>query len=171
MSVADISESDREFMLTADVPGLAKEQVTVELDADNVLHISTEARKQHEDKGEKDVSTLTAGSTLLQPVINKARSMMMQGWVYHRMERSSSSQHRAVKMPANVDLAGIKATVDNGVLHVSSSNYMLRKRISSLLCFDCRCTCPRSRTRRATAAALPSLNVKAELISNPNVLP
>ncbi len=42
-------------MLTADVPGLAKEQVTVELDADNVLHISTEARKQHEDKGEKDV--------------------------------------------------------------------------------------------------------------------
>jgi HSP20 family molecular chaperone IbpA len=52
---ADISESDREFMLTADVPGLAKEQVTVELDADNVLHISTEARKQHEDKGEKDV--------------------------------------------------------------------------------------------------------------------
>jgi HSP20 family molecular chaperone IbpA len=55
--------------------------------------------------------------------------MAAQGWVYHRMERSSSSQHRAVKMPANVDLTGIKATVDNGVLHVSSLATMRKMNI------------------------------------------
>ena len=67
----------------------------MELDADNVLHLSTERKTEASDKGEKD------------------------GWKYHRMERSSSSVHRAIKLPATVDTSALTATCTDGVLAVT----------------------------------------------------
>lgn len=67
----------------------------MELDDENTLHLSTEAREAHEDSGEKD------------------------GWKFHRMERSSSSMHRALKLPVNADTSALVATVTDGVLMVT----------------------------------------------------
>jgi HSP20 family protein len=69
--------------------------VKVELDADNVLHLSTERKAATSDEGEKD------------------------GWKYHRMERSSSSVHRAIKLPASADVSGLTAACADGVLTVT----------------------------------------------------
>jgi HSP20 family molecular chaperone IbpA len=119
----DVKENDKEFQVHAEVPGLAKvsthiytyrghcyiqlasrvlilycalqDDVKVELDADNVLHISADRSSEKKEEDEKE------------------------GWKYHRMERSSSSVHRAVKLPANVDTSKIHAACDNGVLNVT----------------------------------------------------
>lgn len=90
----DVRENERSYEITADVPGVNKENVNVEVDADNNLHITTEGKKEHREEGERE------------------------GWKYVRQERSSSSASRVIKLPNNVDGSSISARVDNGLLKV-----------------------------------------------------
>jgi HSP20 family protein len=71
-----------------------RDQVELEVDPDNVLHITTAKRDTREDRGEEG------------------------GWRYHRQERYAASSSRSVQLPRNVDASGISARVDNGVLRV-----------------------------------------------------
>jgi HSP20 family protein len=85
----DLVQSDGTYILRADLPGLASDDVKIELD-DNVLTISGErstAQEQH------------AGG-------------------YHRFERASGSFARALTLPAGVDAEAIEATFADGVLEV-----------------------------------------------------
>lgn len=85
----DLVESDSEFVLKADLPGLGEGDVNVELD-DNVLTISGERKSEHEQRKDS----------------------------YYRVERSFGHFSRSLTLPEGVSADGIQASFDNGVLEV-----------------------------------------------------
>ena len=85
----DLVETDDHFVLRADLPGLAEEDVKLEFQ-DNVLTISGERRYEHEAK--KDG--------------------------FYRIERGSGQFTRSLTLPEGVDAEAITAAFDKGVLEV-----------------------------------------------------
>ena len=86
----DLIESDTHYILRADLPGVSEDDISVELE-DNVLTVRGERKREHEDRGHG----------------------------YYRLERSSGSFRRSVRIPQGVDAEAITATFDRGVLEVS----------------------------------------------------
>jgi HSP20 family protein len=85
----DISESDKEVTVTAELPGMSQKDVNVEL-ANDTLTISGEKKTETEQKGKH----------------------------WYRMERSSGSFHRSIMLPADVDTGKASARMKDGVLTV-----------------------------------------------------
>ena len=87
----DIAEDDQEFLITADLPDVKKEDVKVTCE-DGLLTISGERKHESEEKDKKKK--------------------------YHRIERSYGSYTRSFRVPSEVDQKAVKARFDNGVLKV-----------------------------------------------------
>jgi HSP20 family protein len=85
----DLLETEDEFVLRADLPGMAESDVSIELE-DNVLTLSGERKTEHEDKREG----------------------------FYRMERAFGSFSRALTLPKGVDPEAVTAAFDRGVLEV-----------------------------------------------------
>jgi HSP20 family protein len=85
----DLVETDDQFVLKADLPGLEESDVKIEVQ-DNVLTLSGE--RNFETEAKKD------------------------GFV--RVERASGSFHRSLTLPKDVDVDAIAAAFDKGVLEV-----------------------------------------------------
>jgi HSP20 family protein len=85
----DLVETESDFVLRADLPGLSEKDVNIELE-DNVLTISGERKGEHEERNEG----------------------------YYRVERSSGSFRRTLTLPDGVEPDAVKATFDRGVLEV-----------------------------------------------------
>jgi len=85
----DISETDGEYVIRADLPAVKKEDVQVTFD-DGLITVSGERKQQKEEKGEK----------------------------LHRMENFYGKFSRSFSLPRNVDSSGIKAESRDGVLMV-----------------------------------------------------
>jgi HSP20 family protein len=90
MPSVDLTETDKEIEITAELPGLEEKDVQINL-ADNVLTIKGEKKAEKE---EKDKS-------------------------YRLVERSYGAFARSVELPAGVNPDTIKATISKGVLKVS----------------------------------------------------
>jgi HSP20 family protein len=86
----DATETDKEFELTFELPGLEDKDVEVNV-ADNVLTVRGEKKAEKEQKN-KD---------------------------YRVVERSYGSFARSVELPEGVDTDAIKATITKGVLKVT----------------------------------------------------
>ncbi len=86
----DISETDDELKVEAELPGLDDDDVEVVL-SDNILTIKGEKKQEHEDK-RKD---------------------------YHVIERSFGSFSRAITLPYEVDPDAIRANFKKGVLTIT----------------------------------------------------
>ncbi|MGE5699809.1 MAG: Hsp20/alpha crystallin family protein [Deltaproteobacteria bacterium] len=85
----DIYETDDDIVVTAELPGMEKEQVAVEY-KDGILTLRGERKLEKEVKEES----------------------------YHRMERSYGVFHRSFTLPGTVDEEKITARMKNGVLEV-----------------------------------------------------
>lgn len=85
----DLVEADDHFVLKADLPGLAEEDVAIEVQ-DNVLTISGSREAEHERKE--------------------------KGW--YRLERSYGSFSRSLTLPDGVDADKVEASFDRGVLEI-----------------------------------------------------
>ena len=85
----DLVEQDSSYVLRADLPGLSEDDVKIEV-SDHVLTVSGERSAQHEER--KDG--------------------------YYRLERSSGSFSRSVRLPQGVQPDAIEASFANGVLEV-----------------------------------------------------
>jgi HSP20 family protein len=85
----DISETDTDYLIRAELPAVRKEDVRVTFD-DGMLTVSGERRQKKEDKGEK----------------------------FHRVESFYGQFSRSFSLPENVDSAAIKAESKDGVLTV-----------------------------------------------------
>ena len=86
----DWKETPEAHIFKADLPGLKKEEVKVEVEDGRVLQISGERSKEHEEKNDK----------------------------WHRVERSSGKFLRRFRLPDNATVDQMKATMENGVLTV-----------------------------------------------------
>ncbi len=89
----DIAETDKEVIATAEMPGLEKENIKINLTEDR-LEISAET-KQEEEKKEKEKE---------------------KGYVYR--ERRSGSYYRAITLPSPVDPNNAQASYKNGILEI-----------------------------------------------------
>jgi HSP20 family protein len=89
MPAMDLVETEEHFVLRADLPGLAEEDVTLEVE-DNVLTVSGERKAEHE--------TTKEG--------------------YHRVERAFGSFSRSLTLPEGVDAEAVTANFDRGVLEI-----------------------------------------------------
>ncbi len=86
----DISESEGEYQIKAEIPDVKKEDVKVTLE-DGVLTIQGERKHEKEEKGKK----------------------------YHRIERSYGSFVRTFSLPDVIDEDKVKAEFKEGVLNLS----------------------------------------------------
>jgi HSP20 family protein len=85
----DIDETDDEIVVKAELPGLEKDQVSVEY---------------------KDGALILRGERKLERDVKEEN--------YHRMERSYGTFLRSFSLPASIDDAKIGATMKNGILEV-----------------------------------------------------
>ncbi len=85
----NLAETEKEFEVTAELPGLKPEEVKVEV-KNRELWISGERKEEKEEKGK----------------------------TWHRMERRYGEFRRVMPLPAAVDEAKVEAKVENGVLKV-----------------------------------------------------
>jgi HSP20 family protein len=85
----DLVETDDQFVLKADLPGLTEEDVSIDVEGD-VLTVSGERKAEHEDKREG----------------------------YVRVERSFGAFRRSLTLPEGVDPEAVTASFDRGVLEV-----------------------------------------------------
>jgi HSP20 family protein len=89
MPAMDLVETEDQFVLRADLPGLTEADVEVSLE-DNVLTVSGERKAEHEEKREG----------------------------FYRLERATGAFNRSLTLPKGVDGDAITARFDNGVLEV-----------------------------------------------------
>jgi HSP20 family protein len=87
----DIEDTDQAYIVTADLPGMAKEDINITYDND-ILTIAAQHNQEHEEKDEDKH--------------------------YIRKERSSSSFSRQFVV-RNIQKSGIQAAFENGVLKIN----------------------------------------------------
>ena len=87
----DIAEEDGEFIITADLPGVDKEEINITADEESV-EISAESSAEVEEENEK----------------------------YYRKERSTRRFNRRVNFPSKVDAETVEAEYEDGVLTIKA---------------------------------------------------
>ena len=95
----DWKETPEAHVFKADLPGVKKEEVKVEVEDGNVLVISGQRSREEEDKNDK----------------------------WHRVERSSGQFTRRFRLPENAKTEEVKAGLENGVLTVTVPKAAVKK--------------------------------------------
>jgi HSP20 family protein len=85
----DLVETEEHYVLTADLPGLSQEDISLEFDGD-VLTLSGERKSEHTERNEG----------------------------FYRLERATGAFSRSLTLPEGVDPDAVTATFDKGVLEV-----------------------------------------------------
>lgn len=89
LPAVDMKDEEKQYTVEAELPGLTKEDVTLEMDEETMV-IKAAKETSNEDKGEG----------------------------YVRRERGSMSYYRQVNLPSDVDITQVSAKMDNGILRV-----------------------------------------------------
>ncbi|MCK4321301.1 Hsp20/alpha crystallin family protein [candidate division WOR-3 bacterium] len=87
--VMDIRETDEQFIIDAEVPGMDKKDVKLSIKKDELI-IEGEKKEEKKEEGESFI----------------------------RVERSYGSFRRSVRLPVEVDQSKVKAKYENGVLQI-----------------------------------------------------
>lgn len=89
----DISDTDKEYVVEADLPGVKETDVNVSVSKDGILIIKGKRESQEEQKKRN----------------------------YYRVERSCGSFERTVALPNNCDIGRVDASFQNGILSIKIS--------------------------------------------------
>ncbi|RLM79715.1 18.9 kDa heat shock protein-like [Panicum miliaceum] len=101
----DWKETPAAHVFMADLPGVRRDEVKVEVEEEKVLKISGQRQRAAEDKGDR----------------------------WHRVERSSERFVRTVRLPPNANTDTVHATLENGVLTVTVPKDNERKAYGRLI--------------------------------------
>ncbi|KAG7657903.1 Alpha crystallin/Hsp20 domain [Arabidopsis suecica] len=104
----DWKETAESHVFKADLPGMKKEEVKVEIEDDSVLKISGERHVEKEEKQD----------------------------TWHRVERSSGGFSRKFRLPENVKMDQVKASMENGVLTVTVPKVETNKKKAQVKSID-----------------------------------
>lgn len=91
---SNVSETDKEICITAELPGIEQKDLDISVTG-NRITIKGEKKSEKEEKKEEE------------------------GRHFHRIERSSGSFQRTMTAPFEIDPDSVKATCKNGVLTVT----------------------------------------------------
>jgi HSP20 family protein len=94
----DLVETDDNFVLRADLPGLTEDDIKIEFE-DGTLTVSGERKAEHESKNEG----------------------------YYRVERAFGSFSRSLTLPQGIDPEAVTASFNRGVLEVRIPKPEVRK--------------------------------------------
>ena len=86
----DITETDKEYLVTAELPGIDHKDVDVTF-SEGILSVKGEKKHEKEDKGEN----------------------------FHRVERRYGSFHRSFRIPGKVETEKIDANYKDGILKLT----------------------------------------------------
>ena len=95
----DWKETPDAHVFKADLPGVKKEEVKVEVEEGRILQISGDRKVEKEEKNDK----------------------------WHRVQRSSGQFIRRFRLPENVKVDEVKAAMENGVLTVTVPKTKVKK--------------------------------------------
>ena len=93
-TLVDVKETDKEYIVSADVPGVKREDIKVSVDND-VLNLKVDSKSEKEEDRDE------------------------QGAKWHRTERHQVFMQRSLRLPKNANMDDIKAKYDNGVLSLT----------------------------------------------------
>jgi len=88
----NVEDQKDKLVVTAEVPGFDKSNLTVNIDDNNVLTIAGEQKQEH---------------------VEEAKNKR-----FLRVERSFGQVQRSLRLPRNVDRSKVAARYENGVLHI-----------------------------------------------------
>ncbi|XP_078156186.1 17.9 kDa class I heat shock protein-like [Carex rostrata] len=100
----DWKETPEAHVFKADLPGIKKEEVEVEVEEGNILQITGHRNRENEEKTD----------------------------TWHRVERSSGKFLRRFRLPENAKMDQIKAAMENGVLTVTVPKEVKKPAIKSI---------------------------------------
>jgi len=86
----NVSETDNEIRISANIPGVDPEKVNIEIDNHSLI-LSGSTEEEKEEKGES----------------------------FYRLERETGEFRRSFELPASADTENIKATVKHGILRIT----------------------------------------------------
>lgn len=91
---SNVSETDKDFTVTAELPGLTESDVDVSVTGDRIV-IKGEKKSEKDERSDE------------------------KGREYHRIERSSGTFQRIITLPFTIDADKVEAVVKDGVLAVT----------------------------------------------------
>lgn len=91
----DISEDEKSIYLNAEIPGIAKDDIKLTINDDNVLILKGEKKRENKSEEQNEQSS------------------------FIRMERSFGEFTRSFMLPENINKDSISAKFDNGILMVT----------------------------------------------------
>jgi HSP20 family protein len=116
----DISETENEILITAEMPGLERKDVEITVE-DDVLTIRGEKKFETEQgnaQSDQGASQSAKGQNEANKSDKKADNTNAKPTNYHVTERSYGVFLRVLQLPTRIDPAKVEATMHNGVLKI-----------------------------------------------------
>ena len=119
----DVAEHEGSYEISADLPGVKRENVQLEVGHDGVLKLSVgqaaekKVRFEGEEKNPPPSDEGRAGEVQEGEAAPEKQQPPAIKW--RRVERSRRFESRAVQLPPDADAAAVSAALADGVLHLS----------------------------------------------------
>ncbi|MCQ2377098.1 MAG: Hsp20/alpha crystallin family protein [Methanocorpusculum sp.] len=104
----DLAETETDFIITCDLPGVEKENVTIKLQDPATLYIKA-------DMGNAVVRGTAAAE---ETAASEGPAAVFTAETYHLRERKIRSRERTLHLPSAATASGAKATFKNGIMEL-----------------------------------------------------
>lgn len=113
----DVKETATAYEISADLPGVKKEDIKLSFSDAGALTIEAE-RREHWEEALPPAAVESAGAGV-DGAVEGAEQQQQQLLKYHFKETTYGKVARSFKLPQNADSANVEATLSDGVLRVT----------------------------------------------------